>query len=154
MSGGTNGLSRIRRTSSRTLSSTSENGRKSMCEASLPVSAASFPRRSSLLKVSIPQSVWWMTAYSCVPRRRLEMMSERSASSDARPPAFRITCASPISMPRNDSGWSRASMQVSTTNRSAGGIGASPLSKSLANFSFLFLNRSMMDMRFSFHRTM
>jgi hypothetical protein len=44
-------------------------------------------------------------------------------------------------------------MQVSTTNRSAGGKVLSPLSKSLANFSFRFLNRSMMDMRFSFPRT-
>jgi hypothetical protein len=40
-------------------------------------------------------------------------------------------------------------MQVSTTNGCAGTRVLSPLSKSLANFSFRFLNRSMIDMRFS-----
>jgi hypothetical protein len=47
----------IRRMSSRTLSSRSRNGKKSMPEASAPVSACSFPWSSSLVKVSIPQSV-------------------------------------------------------------------------------------------------
>ena len=45
-------------------------------------------------------------------------------------------------------------MQVSTTNRCVGGKVLSALSKSLANFSFFFLNRSMIDTRFSFPRTM
>lgn len=38
------------------------------------------------MKVSIPQSVWWMTTNSLVPRSFEEMMSERMASSQARPP--------------------------------------------------------------------
>lgn len=45
---------------------------------------------SSLLKVSIPQSVWWITTISLVPRSCWLIITERRAS-DARPPALRIT---------------------------------------------------------------
>jgi len=48
----------------------------------------------------MPQSVWWITAYSLVPSRWLEMISERRASSDARLPALRMTWASPTSGPQ------------------------------------------------------
>src|ERR671934_1251838 len=67
-----------------------------------------------------------MTANSFVPRGREEMMSEGIASSDARPPAFRITWASPSSSPSSLEGWSRASMHVRTATCRAGGIGRSP----------------------------
>ena len=43
---------------------------------------------TSLVKNSIPQSVWWMTNHSAVPSSLYEMTSERIASSLARPPAF------------------------------------------------------------------
>jgi hypothetical protein len=54
-------------------------------------------------RLSMPQSVWWMTTNSRVPSSQLEIMSDRSASSVARPPALRTTCA-PISSPRNFAG--------------------------------------------------
>ena len=77
----------------------------------------------------MPQSVWWMTANSFVPSRRDEITSERSASSEARPPALRIMWASPISSPSAFSGWMRASMQVTMATLRAGGIGLSPAVK-------------------------
>ena len=56
------------------------------------------------------------------------MMSERSASR-ARPPAFRITWASPSWSPNAREGRMRASMQVTMARWRAGGIGSSPRSK-------------------------
>jgi len=89
------------RTSSRALTSTSVNGKKSMSSALAPVAALSVRRMSSLLTVPIPQSVWWITMHSRVPSSCVEMTIDRSASSLARPPALRTTCASPTSSPRN-----------------------------------------------------
>src|SRR5262249_12152904 len=59
------------------------------------------------------------------------------ASSLARPPALRITWASPSLRPANLAGSSRASMQVRIAKRRAGGKGSLPLSpKSPAEVSF------------------
>ena len=130
-----NGLPLMVWTSSRTLCSTSENGMKSM-STSRPVSAFSLSRRSSFVKVSIPQSVWWITSTSRVPSSFCEMIRDRRALSSARPPAFRITCASPIPNPRKAPGCSLASIQVTTATGLAGGIGKSPLSKDAAKPAF------------------
>ena len=54
------------------------------------------PRKPSSVKVSIPQSVWWMRTISSVPSSRCEIASERISSSVTTPPALRITCASPM----------------------------------------------------------
>ena len=64
----------------------------------------------------------------CLANIRGEMIGV-IASSLARPPAFRITLASPSSSPRNLSGSSLASMQVRTVTLRAGGVGRSPLVK-------------------------
>ena len=53
----------------------------------------------SLVKNSMPQFVWWMTNHSAVPSSLWEMTSERIASSLARPPALRMTWASPSLRP-------------------------------------------------------
>ena len=63
-----------------------------------------------------------------------------------RPPAFRITCASPSSSPRNLAGSSRASMQVTTAKRRPGGIGRWPFSKLEAYCSFAARISSLTDM--------
>ena len=76
---------------------------------------------TSLVKNSIPQSVWWMTNHSAVPSSLYEMTSERIASSLARPPALRMTWASPSSRPAYLAGSRRASMQVRIAKRRAGG---------------------------------
>ena len=47
----------------------------------------------------MPHSVWWITNHSLVPSSLCEMTSDRIASSLARPPAFRITWASPSLSP-------------------------------------------------------
>jgi hypothetical protein len=53
------------------------------------------------VKVSIPQSVWWMRTTSSVPSRRWEIASERISSSVTTPPALRIHgWASPSWRPR------------------------------------------------------
>ena len=49
------------------------------------------------------------------------MTRERMASSLARPPALRMTCASPSLSPAYLAGSSRASMQVRIAKRRAGG---------------------------------
>jgi hypothetical protein len=49
----------------------------------------------SSVNLSMPQSVWWMTNHSAVPSSLGEMTSDRTASPLARPPALRITWASP-----------------------------------------------------------
>src|SRR5580658_2170386 len=59
------------------------------------------------------------------------MTRERMASSLARPPALRITCASPSARPANLAGSMRASIQVSTAKRRAGGRASLPLSPNL-----------------------
>jgi hypothetical protein len=102
-----------------------------------PISAVSrlcrnSPRMMSSVKVSMPQSLWWITNHSLVPRSLWEMTSERIASSLARPPALRITCASPSRKPANFAGSSRASMQVRMAKRRAGGIGRFALSPNAA----------------------
>jgi hypothetical protein len=76
----------------------------------------------------MPQLVWWMTNHSRVPSSLWEITSERIASSLARPPAFRITWASPSARPANFAGSSRASMHVRIANRRAGGMARLPLS--------------------------
>src|SRR5215475_4897731 len=50
------------------------------------------------------------------------MTRERMASSLARAPALRITCASPSERPANLAGSRRASMQVRMAKRRAGGM--------------------------------
>ncbi|GAA1852444.1 hypothetical protein GCM10009836_35660 [Pseudonocardia ailaonensis] len=50
--------------------------------------------KPSSVKVSIPQSVWWIRMISCVPSRRWLMASERISSSVTTPPALRMTWAS------------------------------------------------------------
>ncbi len=75
----------------------------------------------SSVKVSIPQSVWWMRMISSVPNSRWEIVSERISSSVTTPPAFRITCASPSLRPRTPYGFSLASMQATTATFFAGG---------------------------------
>src|ERR1700722_7965367 len=67
-----------------------------------------------------------MTNHSCVPRSLWEMTSDRMASSVARPPALRMTWASPSARPAYLAGSSRASMQVRIANRRAGGRGQLP----------------------------
>src|SRR5919201_6909049 len=57
------------------------------------------------------------------------MTSERIASSLARPPALRMTCASPSCSPSALAGSIRASMQTRTATRRAGGSGRLPLVK-------------------------
>src|SRR5208282_2776824 len=62
-----------------------------------------------------------MTNHSLVPNSLYEITSERIASSLARPPALRITCAAPSTRPAYLAGSSRASMQVRIAKRRAGG---------------------------------
>src|ERR1700704_3656749 len=63
-----------------------------------------------------------MTMNSCVPSRWCEIMSDRSASSVAIPPALRIMCASPVFSPQNCSAVSRASIQARIASLRDGGI--------------------------------
>src|SRR5258705_6860370 len=56
----------------------------------------------------IPQSLWCTTNHSWVPSSLWEITSERMASSDARPPALRMTWASPSARPAYFAGSSRA----------------------------------------------
>ena len=60
------------------------------------------------------------------------MTSERIASSLARPPALRMTWASPSLSPAYFAGSSRASMQVRIAKRRAGGSGEVGLGAELA----------------------
>src|SRR5262244_663561 len=86
--------------------------------------------------VSMPQLVWWMTNHSLVPSSLCEITSERMASSVARPPALRITWASPSASPAYLAGSSRASMQVRMAKCRAGGMASLPFSpKFLAYWS-------------------
>src|SRR6185295_3651564 len=66
-----------------------------------------------------------MTNHSFVPSSLYEITSERIASSLARPPALRITCASPSLRPAYLAGSSRASMQVRIAKPRAGGRASS-----------------------------
>jgi len=72
-----------------------------------------------------------MTNHSRVPSSLCEITSDRMASSLARPPALRMTWASPSAKPANLAGSSRASMQVRIANRRAGGSVSLPLSPKL-----------------------
>ena len=58
------------------------------------------------------------------------MTSERVASSLARPPALRITCASPSRSPANWAGSRWASMQIRIAKRRTGGRGQGKASAS------------------------
>src|SRR5581483_8975564 len=109
----------------------------------IPVSAWIWRRKSSSVKVSMPQSVWWMRMISSVPSRRWEIASDRISSSVTTPPALRITCASPSLRPRSAYGLSRASMQARTTMPFAGGIGRSPRSNVSAYRSALARSSSV-----------
>ena len=82
----------------------------------------------SSLNSSMPQSLWCTTKYSSVPSSLCEITSERIASSLARPPALRITWASPSARPAYLAGSRRASMQVRMAKRRPGGSGKAPLS--------------------------
>src|SRR5436309_850106 len=68
-----------------------------------------------------------MTNHSFVPRSLWEITNERRASSLTRPPAFRITWASPSARPAYFAGSSRASIQVRRAKCLAGGIASCPL---------------------------
>ena len=82
---------------------------------------------SSFVNSSIPQSVWWMTNHSRVPRSLYEITNDRMASSLARPPAFRITWASPSARPAYFAGSRRASIQVRIAKWRLGGSARLPL---------------------------
>src|ERR1700730_687097 len=69
-----------------------------------------------------------MTNHSRVPRSLYEITSDRIASSLARPPALRITWASPSAKPAYFAGSRRASIQVRIAKRRLGGNGRLPLS--------------------------
>ena len=56
-----------------------------------PVDSSSWSANCSSVKVSMPQSVWWMRMISSVPSRFWEMARERISSSVMTPPALRIT---------------------------------------------------------------
>src|SRR5262245_29233016 len=88
----------------------------------------------SFVKSSIPQFVWWMTNHARVPRSLYEMTSDRMASSLARPPALRITWASPSARPAYLAGSSRASIQVRIAKWRPGGNGKLPLSPNVAAY--------------------
>ena len=75
-----------------------------------------------------------MTRTSLVPSILCEMTNERRASMEMRPPAFLMTCASPMSNPMNASGWILASMHVTMATFLAGGAGRSQL-KVFRNFA-------------------
>jgi hypothetical protein len=66
----------------------------------MPVSSWIDFLNSSSVKVSMPQSVWWMRMISFVPSSRWLIASERISSSVTTPPALRMTCASPSARPR------------------------------------------------------
>ena len=66
----------------------------------MPVSSWIDALKPSSVKVSMPQSVWWMRMISDVPSSRWLMASERISSSVITPPALRMTCASPSFRPR------------------------------------------------------
>ena len=66
----------------------------------MPVSAWIAALKSSSVKVSMPQSVWWIRMISRVPSSRWLIASERISSSVTTPPALRMTCAWPSSRPR------------------------------------------------------
>src|SRR5215472_10675386 len=91
-------------------------------------------RISSFVNSSIPQSVWWMTNHSRVPSSLYEITSDRMASSLARPPAFRITWASPSVRPAYFAGSSRASIQVRIAKWRLGGSGRLPWSPKLSAY--------------------
>src|SRR5580765_672628 len=65
------------------------------------------------------------------------MTSERIASSLARPPALRMTCASPSLSPAYLAGSSRASMHVRIAKRRAGGRPSSLLAPKSAAYAAL-----------------
>src|SRR5215470_16546842 len=75
-----------------------------------------------------------MTNHSRVPRSLYEMTSDRMASSLARPPALRITWASPSARPAYWAGSSRASIQVRIAKWRPGGNGKLPLSPNVAAY--------------------
>src|SRR5712671_2600642 len=78
-----------------------------------------------------------MTNHSQVPRSLYEITNDRMASSLARPPAFRITWASPSARPAYFAGSRRASIQVRIAKWRLGGNGRLPLSpKFSAYFAF------------------
>src|SRR5262245_50771391 len=68
-----------------------------------------------------------MTNHSRVPSSLYEITSDRIASSLARPPALRMTCASPSLSPANFAGSRRASMHVRIAKRRAGGSASDAL---------------------------
>jgi len=61
-------------------------------------------------------SVWCMTMISRVPSMLCESAMAFIASCVARPPALRMTCASPGRSPSSDAASTRASMQASTAS--------------------------------------
>src|ERR1700747_2399670 len=83
-----------------------------------------------------------MTNHSRVPRSLYEITSDRMASSLARPPALRITGASPSARPAHLSGSRRASIQVRIAKRRLGGSGRLPLSPKFSAYLVFAANTS------------
>src|SRR5215472_11458813 len=75
-----------------------------------------------------------MTNHSRVPTSLYEITSDLIASSLARPPALRITWASPSVRPAYFAGSRRASIQVRIANWRLGGNGRLPLSPKLSAY--------------------
>ena len=68
----------------------------------------------SSVTLSMPQAVWWMRMISVVPSSRWLIASDLITSSVTTPPAFLITCASPLARPSSSETASLASMQATT----------------------------------------
>ena len=79
-----------------------------------PVSVSRAEHSSSSVKESMPQPVWWMRRISSVPSRCWLIDRERIVSSVTRPPALRMTCASPGASPSAAKTSTRESMQATT----------------------------------------
>src|SRR3712207_6235880 len=146
-----NGLAWMRAIDWRTSSSRSLNA-SAAHSGLMPVSSCTDRLNSSSVKVSIPQSVWWMRMISSVPSSRCEIDSERISSAVITPPALQMMWASPSSRPRIRDGISRASMQATTATFLAGGSGSSPLSKDSAYCSALRRSSSVTLMDGRYHR--
>ena len=83
-----------------------------------------------------------MTNHSRVPSSLYEITSDRIASSLARPPALRMTCASPSARPAYCAGSSRASMHVRMAKCRAGGKANVPFLPKFPVYARLAANTS------------
>ena len=88
---------------------------------STPRSSFIFAVKSSLPKVNMPQSVWWMLTISSVPSNRSEMTKGADSVLGDPPAGAPDHVRDPNSSPRNFSECSLASMHVTTASPRAGG---------------------------------